>query len=70
MSAVAILGVTNMLTPLSYAQEAAKPYDSLTNDDLEHAALRFNMPDRDVYLYAVTEANKYFVKYNGNTHTS
>lgn len=70
MSAVAILGVTNMLTPLTYAQEAAKPYDSLTNDDLENHALRFVMPNRDVFLYAMTEANKYFVKYNGNTHTS
>jgi hypothetical protein len=28
------------------------------------------MPNRDVFLYAMTEANKYFVKYNGNTHTS
>lgn len=69
MSAVAMLGVTNLLTPLSYASAATK-YDSLSEDDLKHSALRFEMPDRDVFLYAMTEANKYFVKYNGNTHTS
>ena len=69
MSAVAMLGVTNMLAPLSYASAATK-YDSLSEDDLKHSALRFEMPDRDVFLYAMTEANKYFVKYNGNTHTS
>lgn len=69
VSAVAILGATNLLTSLTYAQEA-KAYDSLTNSDLKTPALRFIMPDRNVYLYAVTEANHYFVDYNGNTHTS
>ena len=69
MSAVAILGATNLLTPLSYAS-AATWYDALTNDDLKHSALRFIMPNKDVYLYAITEPNKYFVEYHGNTHTS
>lgn len=69
MSAVAILGVTNLLTPLSFAN-AATWYDALTEDDLKQHALRFIMPNKDVYLYAVTEANHYFVRYNGNTHTS
>lgn len=70
MSAVAILGATNLLTSLTYAQDAAKPYDSLTSADLEKPALRFIMPNKDVYLYAITEPNKYFVEYHGNTHTS
>lgn len=69
MSAVAILGATNLLTSLTYAQDA-KPYDSLSNDDLKHSALRFIMPNKDVYLYAETEANKYFVEYSGTTKTS
>lgn len=69
MSAVAMLGVTNLLTPFSFA-DAATWYDALTDDDLKQHALRFIMPNKDVYLYAVTEANHYFVRYNGNTHTS
>jgi len=69
MSAVAILGATNLFTPLTYAQDA-KPYDSLTGADLEKPALRFIMPNKDVYLYAITEANKYFVEYSGTTKTS
>ena len=70
MSAVAILGATNLLTSLTYAQDAAKPYDSLTGADLEKPALRFIMPNKDVYLYAITEPNKYFVEYSGTTKTS
>ena len=69
MSAVAILGATNLLTSLTYAQEA-KPYDSLTGDDLKNHALRFIMPNKDVYLYAETEANTYTVTYSGTTKTS
>lgn len=69
MSAVAILGVTNLLTPLSYAN-AATPYDSLSGEELKWRSLSFIMPNHDVFLYAMTEANNYFVKYNGNTHTS
>lgn len=61
-----MLGATNLLTPLSYAN-AATWYDALTADDLTQNALRFVMPDRDVYLYAHTEANTYVVRYNGNT---
>ncbi len=61
-----MLGVTNLLTPLSYAN-AATWYDALTNDDLKQNALRFEMPDRDVFLYAHTEPNTYFVRYHGNT---
>ena len=71
MSAVVILGATNLLTSLTYAQEAAaKPYDSLTGDDLKNHALRFIMPNKDVYLYAETEANTYTVTYSGTTKTS
>lgn len=69
MSAVAILGVTNLLTPLSYAN-AATWYDALTTGDLKNQGLRFIMPDHDVFLYAITEANKYFVEYSGTTKTS
>jgi len=70
MSAVAILGATNLLTSLTYAQATAKPYDSLTGADLEKPALRFIMPNKDVYLYAITEANTYTVTYSGTTKTS
>ena len=70
MSAVAILGATNLLTSLTYAQATAKPYDSLTGDDLKNHALRFIMPNKDVYLYAETEANTYTVTYSGTTKTS
>ena len=69
VSAVAILGATNLLTWLTYAQEA-KAYDSLTESDLKTAGMRFIMPDKNVYLYAVTEANKYSVVYSGTTKTS
>ncbi len=72
VSAVAILGVTNLLTSLTYAVDAT-PYDSLGPSDLEgeeHRALRFVMPDRDVFLYAVTAPNTYTVLFNGNTNTS
>lgn len=69
VSAVAILGATNLLTSLTYAQEA-KAYDSLTDSDLKTKALRFIMPNKDVFLYAVTEANKYSVVYSGTTKTS
>ena len=69
MSAVVILGATNLLTPLSYAN-AATWYDALTTGDLKNQGLRFVMPDHDVFLYAITEANKYFVEYSGTTKTS
>ena len=69
MSAVAMLGATNLLTPLSYASAATK-YDSLTESELSNSALEFEMPNKDVFLYATTEANKYFVEYSGTTKTS
>jgi hypothetical protein len=69
LSAVAMLGVTNLLTPLSYASAATK-YDNLTGGDLANHSLTFEMPDKDVYLYAHTEANHYFVEYSGTTKTS
>lgn len=69
MSAVAVLGVTNLLTPLSYAN-AATAYDSLTAEELKWKSLSFIMPNHDVYLYAITEANKYYVNYKGNDETS
>jgi hypothetical protein len=62
LSAVAILGVTNLLTPLSYAN-AATSYDLLNDADFKQRVLNFMMPNHDVYLYAVTEANKYYVNY-------
>ena len=72
LGAVAILGATNLLAPLSYANAAtdAIPYDELTGNNLTSPALRFIMPNHNVTLYAITAANKYFVLYNGNTHTS
>lgn len=69
LSAVAILGVTNLLTPLSYAN-AATSYDLLNDADFKQRVLNFMMPNHDVYLYAVTEANKYYVNYKWNTETS
>ncbi len=73
MSAIAMLGVTNVLTPLSYANAAVdyENYDAI-NFPLEREAQRFsfNMPAHDVWLYAVTEANEYFVTYDGTTKTS
>ena len=69
LSAIAVLGVTNLLTPLSYASAATK-YDSLSDADLATHNLTFEMPDKDVYLYAHTEANHYFVDYYGNQSTS
>ena len=69
VSAVAILGVTNLLTPLSYAN-AATWYDSLIESDFTQRVLNFLMPNHDVYLYAETEPNTYYVDYYGNTHTS
>lgn len=69
MSAVAVLGATNLLTPLSYASAATK-YDSLSSGDLSHASLTFEMPDKDVFLKALTEANKYYVTYSGNKSTA
>lgn len=68
MSAVAILGVTNLLTPLSYAS-AASDYDSL-NIGSQWRSFSFLMPDHHVTLYAVTEANHYFVRYNAPDKTS
>ena len=70
VSAVAVLGATNLLTPLSYANAATKWYDELDNTDLVHSVLNFLMPDKDVYLKAYTEANHYFVEYSGTTKTS
>ena len=69
MSAVAVLGATNLLTPLSYASAATK-YDSLTETQLKQSSLTFEMPDKDVFLKALTEANKYYVTYSGNKSTA
>ena len=69
VSAVAILGVTTWLTPLSYA-DAAKNWAELASWDLTANPLQFIMPDHDVYFYAITAANKYFVQYHGNNETS
>lgn len=69
MSAVAVLGATNLLTPLSYASAATK-YDSLTESELKQSPLTFEMPDKDVFLKALTEANKYYVTYSGNKSTA
>lgn len=70
VSAVAILGVTNLLTPLSYASAAnLGEYDSI-EFPVTARSFSFLMPDHHVYLYAVTEANHYFVDYNGNDGAS
>ena len=71
MAAVAMLGVTNLLTPLSYAsaQTDLGNFDSITFP-VAAKSFRFVMPAHDVFLYAVTEANKYYVHYNGSWHTS
>ena len=70
ISAVAMLGVTNLLTPLSYASaENLGDFDSISFP-VTAKAFTFRMPNHNVYLYAETEANTYFVRYDGNTHTS
>lgn len=72
MSAIAMLGVTNVLTPLSYANAAVdyENYDAINLLGREAQRFSFNMPAHDVWLYAVTEANEYFVTYDGTTKTS
>ncbi len=72
MSAVAVLGVTNLLTPLSYASagDVIQNYDAKANPISTGASFSFIMPDHHVFLKASTEANKYYVHYDGNTHTS
>lgn len=71
MGAIAVLGVTNMLTPLSYAAAAdVNDYDAKANPISTAESFSFIMPHHDVYLKAYTEANHYFVRYNGNTSTS
>ena len=58
---------------MSYASaENLGNYDSI-NFPLSGEAARsfsFIMPNYDVFLYATTEANKYFVQYSGTTKTS
>ena len=68
MSAVAVLAGTNLLTSLTYAAEA-KAWASLQQADFERNPLQFLMPDSNVYLYAVTEPNNYYVEFHGNTGT-
>ena len=71
MGAIAVLGVTNMLMPLSYATAAdVNDYDAAGNIISTGESFSFIMPNHDVFLKAYTEANHYFVKYNGNTSTS
>lgn len=71
MSAVAILAGTNLLAPLSYAsaQTDLGNFDSITFP-VTAKSFRFVMPAHDVFLYAVTEANKYFVEYYGHGSTT
>ena len=68
VSAVAVLAATNLLTSLTYAAEA-KAWASLQPDDFRRNPLEFLMPDNNVYLYAVTEPNTYYVAFHGNTGT-
>lgn len=63
-----MLGVTNLLTPLSYANAAdVENYDSATNPISTAKSFSFLMPAHHVYLYATTEANHYFVDYHGGS---
>ena len=71
VAAVAMLGVTNLLTPLSYANAAdVNDYDGKSNPISTAKSFSFLMPAHHVYLYATTEANKYFVEYHGGTGAS
>ena len=72
MSAVAVLGVTNLLTPLSYASagDVIQNYDNASNPISTAASFSFLMPDHHVYLKATTEPNRYSVTYSGTTKTS
>ena len=67
VSAIAMLGATNLLTSMTYA--AATDYDALV-DPITDNPLAFRMPNRNVYLYATTAPNHYFVEYHGHGHTS
>ena len=66
VSAIAMLGATNLLTSMTYAQEATNygDFDGIQFPlGAEAKRFSFNMPDHDVWLYAVIEANKYTVTY-------
>ncbi len=66
-----MLGVTNLLTPLSYANAAdVDNYDAANKTIRTGKSFSFVMPDHDVWLYAITAPNHYIVDYYGNTHTS
>ena len=58
---------------MTYAQ-AAPHYSGFDNINFplgrEAQRFSFNMPAHDVWLYAVTEANKYYVDYHGHGETS
>ena len=71
VSAIEMLGATNLLTSMTYAQEVPH-YEDYDNDVPQQVAAKkfsFNMPDHDVWLYAVIEANHYTVLYSGNKAT-
>ena len=73
VSAIAMLGATNLLTSMTYAQEATNygDFDGIQFPlGAEAKRFSFNMPDHDVWLYAVIEANKYTVTYQWNNATS
>ena len=66
-----MLGVTNLLTPLSYANAAdVGNYDTAGNPIWTGRSFSFIMPAHDVFLYAITEANTYTVDYEGHWETS
>ena len=66
-----MLGATNLLTPLSYANAAdVQDYDTSGNPIWTGKSFSFIMPAHDVWLYAMTEANNYFVDYHGHGETS
>jgi multisubunit Na+/H+ antiporter MnhC subunit len=64
LTAIVIGGLigASMLTYFSFAQN----YDELIKENLIKRVLHFMMPEHNVYLYAVTEANTYRIVFDEN----
>ncbi len=67
LTAIVIGGLigASMLTYFSFAQN----YDELIKENLIKRVLHFMMPEHNVYLYAVTEANTYRIVFDENWGT-
>ncbi len=64
LTALMIGGLIVASLPVYFS--VAQNFDSLIGDLLKSGVLSFIMPEHDVYLYAVTEPNKYTIHFDGN----